>query len=137
MLHGGSSAVIVKKFTAVQMATSVQVSAPESFDFSKPQEWERWIRRFERFRIAGRDCIVVGIRDFPLSEKLQLDSTLTLETAIAKVRQSKTVKSQQTVLRGGPQADSRINALSNRMTMFSRSKHSYLPISSNLLSCHK
>ena len=26
---------------------------PESFDFSKPQEWDKWIRRFERFRLAS------------------------------------------------------------------------------------
>ena len=27
-----------------------QVSLPENFNFSQPQEWPRWIRRFERFR---------------------------------------------------------------------------------------
>lgn len=25
----------------------------ESFDFTKPQEWECWIRRFDRFRLAS------------------------------------------------------------------------------------
>lgn len=25
----------------------------EPFDFSKPQQWEKWIRRFERFRQAS------------------------------------------------------------------------------------
>ena len=34
------------------MAT-YQVSAPEPFGFSRPEEWEKWIRRFERFRIAS------------------------------------------------------------------------------------
>ena len=30
-----------------------QVSPPENFNFSQPQEWPRWIRRFERFRTAA------------------------------------------------------------------------------------
>ena len=34
------------------MAT-YQVAAPESFVFSRPSEWNKWIRRFERFRIAS------------------------------------------------------------------------------------
>ena len=34
------------------MAT-YQVSSPEPFSFNRPAEWEKWIRRFERFRIAS------------------------------------------------------------------------------------
>ena len=48
-----------------------------------------------------RDRIVVGIRNAALSEKLQLDAELTLEKAVTYVRQSETVKQQQTLLRGG------------------------------------
>lgn len=29
------------------------IQPPEPFDFTKPQEWERWIRRFDRFRLAS------------------------------------------------------------------------------------
>ncbi|KAJ8399787.1 hypothetical protein AAFF_G00408920 [Aldrovandia affinis] len=29
------------------------IQPPEPFDFTKPQEWEKWIRRFERFRQAS------------------------------------------------------------------------------------
>ena len=29
------------------------IQPPESFDFSKPHEWDKWIRRFERFRLAS------------------------------------------------------------------------------------
>lgn len=29
------------------------INPPESFDFAKPQDWEKWIRRFERFRAAS------------------------------------------------------------------------------------
>jgi hypothetical protein len=47
-----------------------------------------------------RDRIVVGIRDYKLSEQLQLDSELTLEKAISKVRQSEAVKQQQMIVRG-------------------------------------
>ena len=42
-----------------------------------------------------RDRIVVGIHDRKLSEKLQLDPTLTLDKAITSVRQAETVKKQQ------------------------------------------
>ena len=31
------------------MAT-YQISAPEPFDFTKTEDWPKWIRRFERFR---------------------------------------------------------------------------------------
>ncbi|XP_069110194.1 uncharacterized protein [Argopecten irradians] len=176
------------------MAT-YQVQPPENFTFAKPDEWPKWLKRFERFRIAAglgakegpvqvntfiyamggeaediiksfglsdedsktydkvvekfdnyfitrrntiferarfnhrrqnegesaenfimalyalvehceygelksemiRDRIVVGIRDSRLSEKLQLDATLTLEKAVNQVRQSEAVKKQQAV----------------------------------------
>lgn len=35
------------------MAATFQVSAPEPFTFSRPEEWPKWSRRFERFRIAS------------------------------------------------------------------------------------
>ena len=176
------------------MAT-FQVTPPEKFSF-KPEEWCRWIRRFERFRVASelnkrdeesqvntlvysmgdeaddilqsfdlsetdrkkyknvkdkfeghfvikrnviferarfnmrvqqegesvdsfitdlytlaefcvfgelhdeliRDRIVVGIRDKNLSERLQLESDLTLSKAIHTVRQKEVVKKQQTLM---------------------------------------
>ena len=34
------------------MAT-YQIAPPEMFDFSKPEEWVKWSRRFERFRQAS------------------------------------------------------------------------------------
>lgn len=30
-----------------------QVPPPPSFNFTKPEEWPKWIKRFERFRIAS------------------------------------------------------------------------------------
>ena len=179
------------------MAT-FQVAPPEPFSFNRPEEWPKWIRRFERFRIASgldgkaeeaqvntllysmgnegddilrsfslseedqkkyntvkakfdghfvkrrntiferakfnsrrqeqgepvdafitalyglaehcnyaglhdemiRDRIVVGICDSKLSEKLQLDPDLTLDKAVAQVRQAEAVKQQQPVIRG-------------------------------------
>ena len=45
-----------------------------------------------------RDRIVVGIRNSTLSEKLQLDPRLTLDTCITQVRQSEAVKQQQPLL---------------------------------------
>ena len=47
-----------------------------------------------------RDRIVVGL-DVKLNEKLEIDSTLTLQTAINKVRQNESVKKQQEILKSG------------------------------------
>ena len=49
-----------------------------------------------------RDRIVVGIQDVSLSEKLQLESNLTLEAAVTAVRQREAVKKQQGTLRSHP-----------------------------------
>ena len=46
-----------------------------------------------------RDHIVVGIHDRKLSERLQLVAGLTLEKAVTTVRQSDSVKKQQSTLR--------------------------------------
>lgn len=32
---------------------SFKVSNPDQFDFSKPESWNKWIQRFERFRVAS------------------------------------------------------------------------------------
>ena len=34
-------------------AATYQVVPPEAFNFSRPTEWTKWIRRFERFRAAS------------------------------------------------------------------------------------
>ena len=47
-----------------------------------------------------RDRLVVGIRDATMSEKLQLDSKLTLEKAKTTIRQQEAVKEQQSILKG-------------------------------------
>uniref|UniRef100_A0A3P8TBN5 ribonuclease H n=1 Tax=Amphiprion percula TaxID=161767 RepID=A0A3P8TBN5_AMPPE len=189
--------------SATEMATTVQLLPPEPFDFSCPSEWPKWIRRFERFRIATdldskteeyqvnsllyamgdaaddvlavlpltaedkkkyeavkviferaqfnsrrqqdgesaeifitavhklaencgfgvlkeeliRDRIVVGIKDKRLSEQLQMDSELTLPKAIQKVRQSETVKKQQTILHSSSAEDKTLNMDSVRTNM--------------------
>ena len=185
------------------MVVTYQVPTPASFNFVKPKEWTRWIRRFEHFRKASgletkeggvqvntllysmgseaddillsfrlseedsinydvvkgkfdahfikkrnviyerakfnmchqgkeesvdsfvttlyqlavhcnyqalhdemiRDRLVVGLRDAKLSEKLQLDPDLTLETAITKTRQSEAVHKQQPLLRGNKEKE--------------------------------
>jgi len=46
-----------------------------------------------------RDRIVVGIRDAKLSQKLQMDAELSLEKATKLVRESETIKLQQTTVR--------------------------------------
>ena len=47
-----------------------------------------------------RDRLIVGIRDSRLSERLQLDADLTLDKALAIIRQSETVHRRQVFLRG-------------------------------------
>ena len=47
-----------------------------------------------------RDRLVVSIRDARLSERLQLDSDLTLEKAVTSIRQSEMIHQQQSLLRG-------------------------------------
>ena len=47
-----------------------------------------------------RDRLVVGIKDSALSERLQLDSNLTLETAKKAIRQREAVQEQQLQLKG-------------------------------------
>ena len=42
------------------MAT-FQISPPSAFDFTKPEEWPKWIRRFERFRISSGLCEEPGV----------------------------------------------------------------------------
>ena len=59
-----------------------------------------------------RDRIVVGIRDFSLSEKLQLDAELTLTTAVAKLRQAEQIRKQQPILRGETQETQGRNMIS-------------------------
>ena len=47
-----------------------------------------------------RDRLVVGIRDHALSEKMQMDPKLTLETAKKTIRQKEAVQQQQKALKG-------------------------------------
>ena len=38
---------------ATPATPSYQIAPPSPMDFSKPEEWQKWIRRFERFRQAS------------------------------------------------------------------------------------
>ncbi|UYV66553.1 hypothetical protein LAZ67_4002055 [Cordylochernes scorpioides] len=55
-----------------------------------------------------RDRIVVGVRDKALSERMQLDSELTLEKAVKMVRQQEAVRQQQVDLQR-PSASHKVN----------------------------
>ena len=66
-----------------------------------------------------RDRIVVGLQDAALSEKLQLEPELTLESAIAKVRQSELIKKQQPTVRGEEQL---IESISNKRNAHARKR---------------
>ena len=47
-----------------------------------------------------RDCLVVGIQDVTLSERLQMDSELTLEKAMKMVRQKEAVRKHNSQFQG-------------------------------------
>ena len=57
MEGGGDGALPVAAPPAPVIAAgpcaTFNIQPPESFDFSRPQEWDKWIRRFERFRLAS------------------------------------------------------------------------------------
>ena len=36
----------------INLAQTFQVARPEPFSFKRPDEWPKWIRIFERFRLA-------------------------------------------------------------------------------------
>ncbi|XP_052799445.1 uncharacterized protein LOC128231064 [Mya arenaria] len=59
-----------------------------------------------------RDRIVVGIRDHKLSERLQLDPTLSLEKAVTEAKQRESFRAQQAVVRGEP--SSTVEAVTRR-----------------------
>ncbi|UYV62382.1 K02A2.6-like, partial [Cordylochernes scorpioides] len=58
-----------------------------------------------------RDRIVVGVRDKALSERMQLDSELTLEKAVKMVRQQEAVRQQQVDLQR-PSTSQKVNQVS-------------------------
>lgn len=58
-----------------------------------------------------RDRLVVGIRHHTLSEKLQMDSELTLEKAITTIRQHKEIKKQQPIVRDTKATEQRESGL--------------------------
>ncbi len=64
-----------------------------------------------------RDRIIVGIKDKKLSEQLQMDSELSFAKAIQKVRQSKTVRKQQTTLHSSAVEDNMSNMDAIRTNM--------------------
>ncbi|KAK5605625.1 hypothetical protein CRENBAI_008970 [Crenichthys baileyi] len=43
----------VQRVASAGPCATFSIQPPESFDFTKPQEWAKWIRRFERFRLAN------------------------------------------------------------------------------------
>ena len=62
---------------------------------------------------AIRDRLVVGMRDARLSQRLQLDSKLTLEKAKTALRQAESVREQHQTLQGagGQAGNSRSNPI--------------------------
>lgn len=50
-----STGAIVKEAVSQTkaMANNIKIEPPTAFDFHTPSEWKKWIRRFERFRVAS------------------------------------------------------------------------------------
>ena len=76
---------------------SFQVSTPDKFNF-KPEEWGRWIRRFERFRIASKlneESDEAQVNTFIYSMGDEADDILAaLKLTNAERKSYKTVKEQ-------------------------------------------
>ena len=47
ILHGDSCG------TCLRTTAALQLKVPEPFDFKKPEEWPRWKKMFEQYRIAS------------------------------------------------------------------------------------
>ena len=45
----------MKRNSESEMA-SYQIAPPETFNFARPEEWPKWIRRFERYRQVSDLC---------------------------------------------------------------------------------
>ena len=61
-----------------------------------------------------RDRLVVGLKDLQLSERLQMDSKLTLATATKQARESERIKGQQSSLRVQPPVSGNVDAMRSR-----------------------
>eukprot|EP00731_Ephydatia_muelleri_P017300 Em0010g398a len=75
---------------------SILLNLLEPFDFKQPDQWGKWRRRFEQFRVASG----LSSEEEVLTERLQLDPELMLEKAMKMVRQREAVKEQQQILKG-------------------------------------
>ena len=60
-----------------------------------------------------RDRLVVGIRDSALSERLQMDATLTLDAAKKAVRQKEAVHEQQQTLNAGGRTNTEVDSINS------------------------
>ncbi|KAK9504199.1 hypothetical protein O3M35_010584 [Rhynocoris fuscipes] len=104
-----------------------QVNPPGQFDFKVPNDLPRWLRRFERFRIASGlqskteeqqvNMLVYcmgeeGVADTKLSECLQLDDSFTLIKAIFKARQAENLQKQQPLIRDSTEIEAIGGAIS-------------------------
>lgn len=72
-----------------------------------------------------RDRLVVGIRDTQLSQQLQLDAGLTLETAKKKIRQREAVGQQQKELKDGSTESMRVEEVRHERTFRPRKTSHY------------
>ena len=68
-----------------------------------------------------RDRLVVGIKDSALSQKLQIDSRLTLDEAKKQIRQREAVREQQQELKGAPAKD--LEAVQHSSRRFNRQRN--------------
>ena len=73
----------------------------------------------------NRDRLVVGLRDSKLSEKLQLDANLTLESAVSQARQNEAVKKQQTTIRASGERMTEMDAVKSSSLKNWKQKHKF------------
>ena len=59
-LRDSASPPITRDGASLPTTALFQVTMPETFAFSRPEEWIKWIRRFERFRLASGLALTEG-----------------------------------------------------------------------------
>ena len=52
ILYGVSNGISFV-ISAEENMANFQVTAPDSFNFTRPEDWPKWIRTFERYRLAS------------------------------------------------------------------------------------
>ena len=121
---------------ATPATPSYQIAPPSEMDFSKPEEWAKWIRRFERFRQASG-----------LSTKAETDQVNTLVYSMGDeaddILQSLSLNDEDNATFNGVKAKFDAYFIGSRNVIYERAKFNQRkqmtgePVDSFITSLHK